>query len=43
MHNFRDFIAHWDPDVVHFFGNTMKYEAGTNPHTGRVLATLSTR
>lgn len=40
VHNFRDFIARWDPDAVHFFGNTMKYEAGTNPHTGGPSARL---
>jgi hypothetical protein len=41
MHNFRDFIARWDPNAVHFFGNTMKYKAGTNPHTGGPPSTSS--
>jgi hypothetical protein len=40
MHNFRDFIAQWDPNAVHYFGNTMKYETASNPHTGTPFASV---
>lgn len=34
IHNFRDFIAGWDPDAPHYFGNTMSYDVGRNDFTG---------
>lgn len=40
MHNFRDYIAKFDPDEELYAGNAMFYGEGQNDHTGYMLSSI---